>query len=948
MLGEVRAVDQSREVNLRPVERRLLAALVVGRSSVVRYESLADAVWGSRVPRSAKHALQAHVRRVRESVGDGIIRTASGGYQLGSGVTVDVDAFEATIEAATSSSEADAVTRWEEALSWWRGTPFEEIGDWAPAESERVRLVELWHRAEEELCAAALATSPSPSVVAEAERLAHLEPLRERRWALVMTALHATGRRAEALRTFDRARRTLATELGISPGTELIRLHQLLLDDDDEPDPGQRTRPRTGRLPTAVSSIVGRDELLTQLGTHFGDGRVVTLIGPGGVGKTRLALEYAARRRSEVSGGGWWVDLAATRQAEAVEPVIASTLGIGVNIGTTREQIIGAIGDRHLLLVIDNCEHVLAPVTALVTEVLAACPRVEVLATSREPLAVAGERTVGVPALPVDGSAVELFVARAREADPAFTADDFVALAAVSRRLDGLPLAIELAAARVRTLGLTDLAARLDDRFDLLSAARRGPDTRYHTMRAALDWSYDLLDPTERVVFEQLAVFRGRFELEAVESVVSAAPDHAAVTLASLVDKSMVVADGAGPARFRVLEPLRQYADERLHASGHAGATASCHAAYYAELAARLAIELRGRGEIETARRLDDARDNFRAAFNTALDNADATVALAIPVHLTRYAANHVWGEPWVWSLAALGLPGASNHPLRPATLLAVAQGAWQHEQHAQALEVTHEVIAVVEPGGEPWREAHRLMAAALVWLGRFDEADTAATLAVSGQRAEITDATLTRTSTFALVHNLVGRTDPDVVRRLVDDAMTYGNPTCLALAWHTAGVILGRDDPGLGLEYQRNAAELASTTGAVLIEGFALAVLAAATADHDPLAGARAQVDVMRHYLRVGNRAHLRSFGRGLLRPLVALQAYEAAAIVDGATRTQPELGELAADRAVNTTAAKSALGASSPRRRRARRGNDRRPTRCPPRPHHRRHHVPAHPTTG
>ena len=195
-------------------------------------------------------------------------------------------------------------------------------------------------------------------------------------------------------------------------------------------------------------------------------------------------------------------------------------------------------------------------------------------------------------------------------------------------------------------------------------------------------------------------------------------------------------------------------------------------------------------------------------------------------------------------------------------------------------------------------------MAAVLVWLGRLHEADSAATAAVSGQSAEISDATLTRTSTFALIHNLVGRTDPDVVRRLVDDAVAYGNPTCLAMAWHTAGVILGRDDPVLGLEYQRNAAQLASTTGAILVEGFALAVLAAATAADDPLGGARAQIDVMRHYLRVGNRTHLRSFGRNLLRPLVALQAYEAAAVVDGATRAQPEFGKLAADRAVDTPA--------------------------------------------
>ena len=323
-------------------------------------------------------------------------------------------------------------------------------------------------------------------------------------------------------------------------------------------------------------------------------------------------------------------------------------------------------------------------------------------------------------------------------------------------------------------------------------------------------------------------------------------------------------------------------------------------------------LEHRGRSEIAAARRLDDARDNFRAAFNTALDNADAAVAFAIPVYLTRYANTHVWGEPWVWSRAALGLPGASNHPLRPAALLAVAQGAWQHGQHTQAVEVADEVIAIVEPGSELWREAHRLMAAALVWLGRFGEADTAATAAVTGQTAEITDDTLTRTSTLALIRNVVGRTDPDTVRQLLDDAKTYGNPTCLALAWHTAGVILGRNDPVLGVEYQRTAAELAAATGAVLIEGFALAVLAAAAADNDPLTGARAQIDVMRHYLRVGNRTHLRSFGRGLLRPLVSLHAYEAAAIVDGATRAQPELGELAAAPAVDTTAARTTLGSS------------------------------------
>ena len=254
--------------------------------------------------------------------------------------------------------EADTGARWDQALvvvatahrSTISGSGRQPIAtgrDWSRSCS---------HRAVEERCAVVLRYVADPATDASPRpnglRTSNRSVNGARR--VLMTALHATGRRTEALRSLDRTHRTLATGLGISPGAELARLHQVLLDADDESEPRLATRPRIGRLPTAVSSIVGRDELLAQLGTHFGHGRLVTLIGPGGVGKTRLALEYASRRRSEVSGGGWWIDLAATRQAEAVEPVIASALGIAVNVRTTREQIVGhrrpssVAGDRQL------------------------------------------------------------------------------------------------------------------------------------------------------------------------------------------------------------------------------------------------------------------------------------------------------------------------------------------------------------------------------------------------------------------------------------------------------------------------------------------------------------------------------------------------------------------------------------------------------------------------
>ena len=220
-------------VELRRAERRLVASLAVERPSGVRYDALAEAVWGDRVPVSARHSLQSHVQRIRAVTGDGLVQTVASGYRLGTDVQVDVDAFESAIERAGAADD-EAPTLWAEALSWWRGPPFVDLDDWAPAVAERARLTELWNRAVEECCAAGLVTSDPTTVIAEAERLVHAEPLRERRWALLMTALAAAGRRPEALRTFDRARRTLATELGISPGAELAQLHAALVRDDAE------------------------------------------------------------------------------------------------------------------------------------------------------------------------------------------------------------------------------------------------------------------------------------------------------------------------------------------------------------------------------------------------------------------------------------------------------------------------------------------------------------------------------------------------------------------------------------------------------------------------------------------------------------------------------------------------------------------------------------------
>ena len=597
-------------VDLRPVERRLLAALAARRPGIVRYGALADAVWGDDAPPSAKHSLQAHVRRIRAAAGQEVIATASGGYRLGDAVVLDVDEFEAAVDG----------DRWDDAMTSWRGNPFDDVADWGPAEGERARLVERWQQAAEERIATAVAATPGAGAVADAERLVQAEPLRERRWALLMAALDADGRRAEALRTFDRARHTLASELGISPGRELTRLHEEILREDGDPP--------HGNLPAPVTPLLGRAGEMNLLTSLIADGRLVTLTGPGGVGKSRLALEIAIARVADTSGGVWWVDLAVTRKAGSVSSVIAAALRVE---RAEAAAVRSAIGDRELLVVLDNCEHVIEPVARFVSDALGACARLRIVATSREPLGVIGEQTLPVPALPVEGAAIELLVERARAADPSFVADDRDRLATISVALDGIPLAIELVAARVHAFGLAELASRVEHGFALL-ATQRGGEDRHRTMRAALDWSYDLLEPSARTVFEHLAVFRGRFETAAAEFVVDELVEDVAEVLSSLVDKSMVTAEGPSPARFRLLEPLRQFAGERLHASGRAEVAARRHANYYAGLAAWWHHEGYRRSEERSADRLDAARDNLARRSSLPCSMATSTRQWRSPV----------------------------------------------------------------------------------------------------------------------------------------------------------------------------------------------------------------------------------------------------------------------------------------------------------------------------
>ena len=389
-------------------------------------------------------------------------------------------------------------------------------------------------------------------------------------------------------------------------------------------------------LPVQLTSFVGRDAELARVRQLLAEDRLVTLTGAGGVGKTRLAVQVAALIAGEFSDGAWYVDLAPITDAEVVPIAVARALGLADHPGrSTMDTLARFVAGRHMLVVVDNCEHLLDASAALIVDLLAASPRVRLLATSREPIAVAGEVDWRVPSLPLADEAIELFAARARQARPDFTVsdDNAAVLDEICQRLDGLPLAIELAAARVRSLSLTEILDSLQDRFRLLTGRSRTAVRRQQTLRASVDWSHALLTEPERVLFRRLAVFLGGFDLAAAQAVAGGAEVERYQVLdqlSLLVDKSLVVADDSGGrSRYRLLETMRQYAAEKLRESGEADAARARHRDHYTALAAMLDAPAGSDYE----QRLEQAQteiDNLRAAYGYSRENCDIEHALAV------------------------------------------------------------------------------------------------------------------------------------------------------------------------------------------------------------------------------------------------------------------------------------------------------------------------------
>ncbi|MGI5156012.1 AfsR/SARP family transcriptional regulator [Microbispora sp. CA-102843] len=708
----------------RPVEvggqrlRALLTLLLLDAGRTVSTEALVAGVWDDRPPGGVGNALQALVSRLRATVDRGLVIGGPSGYRLAvSPDQVDLHLFARLArEGAAALATGDpgrAAGLLREALGLWRGAPLTDLPN---AEAEVARLEELRTAATEDRIEAELALGRHADLISELRLLVTVHPLRERPHGQLMRALYGSGRRVEALAAYEEARSVFADRLGADPSPALAELHLAMLrgelaGEGTRPSPAMTPTglarveqalarvdqappraPRRGNLRARLTSFVGRDDDVGRIGELLAADRLVTLLGPGGAGKTRLAVESAEAIAARVPDGVWLVELAPVADAAEVQQAVLTALGLrdtglvpvrtvpampsapgGESDPVTR--LVSALAARDTLIVLDNCEHVVEQAAALADRLLAECPGLRILATSREPLGITGERLWPVGPLG-PGHAVRLFAERAAAARPGYPVDgERDAVERICRELDGMPLAIELAAARLRTLSAGQIAERLGDRFRLLTGGSRTAMPRHQTLRAVVEWSWDLLDADERALAARLAVFAGGATLEAAERVCEGDID----VLGRLVDKSLVVFDGC---RYRMLETIKAYAAERLAESGDERPVRIAHAEFFARLAEAAEPHLRGAEQMEGLTRLSTEHDNLSSALRWACEEAEADLALRL-----------VGGLGWYWWLSGHRLEGAQ----RSAEALALAGD----DGDPARLALAHAVHGIMSAGGE-------------------------------------------------------------------------------------------------------------------------------------------------------------------------------------------------------------------------------------------------------
>jgi predicted ATPase/DNA-binding SARP family transcriptional activator len=831
-----------------PLQRALLEALVLGGGRAVSTDALAEALWGDQLPADHLAALQTQMFRLRKRLPQLLITRGHGGYTLDvASRGIDSDQFEQLAAEIFADPDGD-VARIETALGLWRGDPYSSL-DTDAAQAARTRLEELRLRLIDEQFERRVG-DPDHELIADLEHASVMHPTRERPHLQLVRALMRQHRAVDALRVYDRFRRTLGEELGIEPSPELRAEHEAIVR-------GALAGSGTAEMnsaPLYATSLVGRNEDVQRLATLARSTRLVTLVGVGGVGKTRLAADLTWSLASEFRDGVAWCDLAASSASDVIAAIHAQVGIEQFNDSSPTENISRQLAHRHMLLVLDNCEHVIEVVAEVAGAVLASSATVHMLATSRERLAVDGEFVFTVEPLgsiDADSSstnappAIELFVARAAAAGAEIDlVADRDALTHLCGRLGGLPLGIELAAAQLFTMDLATITREIDRSLQVLSGQRRTVG-RHRSLTATITWSYELLPPGDRDSFVALSVFRSAFDIEAASAILQTESGEVARQLRNLAERSLLQRTGR---RWLMLEPLRQFAHEQPLATSHdvegtSGVLIDArimkararHADYFVSRAERLGTAVEGHDPAGAMDSIDRDLAEFRAAYAHLVATGDADAIFRLVYALERYSMSRPRRETMAWAGAAADL--APTDRRTPDMLSFVAYAAWgrgDSEEFARAAKQAVLVAEAIRPG-EPLT-AHVADAIGLYHLTTGDLETAVAYLehALSQvPRSEHLRRSETNGTVVLALAYLGSAEAPARADELLAEFSSGAGALASAWAWYGAGEALVEIDPPTAIFRLQLALDQAQRCGAWFVAGVAGASLASLEVRH-------------------------------------------------------------------------------------------------------------------
>ncbi len=869
-------------------QRTVMATLLAARGAAVPIDLLIDAVWPERPPPTAVGTLRTYVSRLRARVGGDLVST-DGAYALHVRPD-DVDAaqFEQLLGAAAGAAPAVAAALLADALALWRGPAFGDRADVGPVRAEARRLEERRSEARTALAGALLSAGRSGEAVAEAEAITTLEPLREEAWAVLIEALGHEHRTAEALRAFHRAGVALA-EAGLEPSTRLRATEQLVLR-GVAPAPTGPKAPHRFHPRAAMSSLIGRDDDVRRIAELLRHSRLVTLHGTGGVGKTRLALEVAGVVGAERDRGACVVELASVTSGDSVADLVASSLGLGGE-GRDAIDVLPLVGALDVLVVLDNAEHVTDAAAAAATLMLSGGPRAVVLVTTRERLGIDGEHVWAVEPLSTVGVAApaqRLFRERARAVGAAPSATVVTRLA---RRLDGLPLAIEMAASHLHATSAEELVEELEGRLDELRSMGRPASERHRSLAAVLAWSEARLDGPLARTLAELSVFAGPVTATDIDGVL--ARPGASEQVRELVSRSLVAIDRTPPsARFRLLQTVRAFAARRLAEAGSTEELGRAHAGWFARVAATVDAELRTDHEAAADARIASILPELRAAHAWASTH-DLDLAAAIVAHLHLYAQSRVVDEPLLWAEQLLPqLP--VDHPHAPVVLAAAATRALRRGDIRQGRELAAAGVAAAGATAAALPALDALTDAGL-FDGGADSAATARALLELAQAQGDGLYSAIAASDIALGALYRGRRDDAAEAATVGLDGPHLPPSGRGWLAYTRGELAQDDDPESALAHYSAALDHARAVNNRFLEGAAIASACAQRARSGPAGDAvPAFVAAVEHWLRLGNTTGQLTTLRNLAVLLHRMEAAEPLAELVGAVeRAGPTYGD-------------------------------------------------------